>query len=262
MRILFSHIYFSLTNTDTDKVWGRKIINMKNNIKIKLVLLVGFGLMNILVFQNCSNNMVPMDLDLQSNTGSNSSSIEGIAQTQALSVLSMKCASCHSGNVAMGNINYITDLPSLKYYRLVIPHQAAASPLYTTLLANEDHMSLLKKNELQLIYDWIQKMDTTAGTAPQIIALGPTFKSISVNILASKCVSCHGAGNPSGNLDLSIYSGVLRSVNPNNADGSVLVQRVIRTAGSNGFMPPGNMALTPTEVQALKDWINAGALNN
>lgn len=231
----------------------------KNKLIYKILLLAGFALINLIVFQNCSNNMVPMDLDSQGGVGAAS-----IGEAQAMNVLNTKCASCHSGGAAMGDINYITDVPSLKYYRLVIPHQAAASPLYTTLLSNESHMSMLKQSELQMIFDWIQKMDTTAGTAPVIIALGPTFKSIAANIFAARCVSCHGATNPSGGYNLSTYNGtVAKDINPNNADGSVLVQRIIRLPGANGFMPQGStFSLSPAEVQAIKDWINAGALNN
>ncbi len=241
----------------------RKTISMYKNKSFKIILVSTFVLLNLIVFQNCSNNMTPMDLDEQASNGGGSS-----VESLAVGIITNRCTQCHSPIVARGGIDYITDVAQLKYFRVAIPGQAAVSPIYTVLSSSDVHSSLLKPSEVQLIYNWVQTgMEATLpGQAPTIVALGPTYRSIYRNILASKCNSCHTGGNiPRGNLNFSSYSALMNGpgvVNPGNAAGSLLLQSVSKRPGDNQFMPQGGQRLSASEIQAITDWIAAGALDN
>lgn len=85
-----------------------------------------------------------------------------------------------------------------------------------------------------------------------------TFTWISVNILQPKCVTCHKAsGAASANLRLNNYTNTLAAVVPNSpATSKIYIQ------SADGSMPKDAPDLSTTEIQAIYDWIAAGALNN
>src|SRR4051794_15541358 len=69
-------------------------------------------------------------------------------------------------------------------------------------------------------------------------------------ILATHCVSCHGADSPKAGLDLRTVSGMLRggesgpAVDPSEPEASPLLERI-----AQGEMPPGKARkLSPREV--------------
>lgn len=234
---------------------------MKSSRVWKIILVSLSVLGSLTAFQNCSNSMSPMDLDEQALLGSTTESL-------AMGVLQNKCYQCHSPGVNMGGIDYITDVPSLKYYRVAIPGQAAASPIYTVLNDRDDHSSLLAPSEVQLIYNWVQTgMEASVpGSAPSIVPLNGTYTSIYRNILLAKCASCHinATTFPQGNLNYGSYTSLMQAnvVVPGDAANSRIYQAVTRSPGVSKFMPMGGQQLSPAELQAIKDWINSGALNN
>ncbi|MCX6034492.1 MAG: cytochrome b/b6 domain-containing protein [Chloroflexi bacterium] len=77
-------------------------------------------------------------------------------------------------------------------------------------------------------------------------------------VFQSKCVMCHNAALASNGLSFASYIDTLRGASdgpvivPGNADSSKLVQ--VQSAGGH----PGQ--LSPEELGAVKNWINAGAL--
>jgi hypothetical protein len=82
------------------------------------------------------------------------------------------------------------------------------------------------------------------------------------DVLEAKCLSCHGQARTS-DLDLRERSTMLKggkrgpAIVPGKADASLLYQAVRRQGELQ--MPPGKDALSPSEVNTLRDWINAGA---
>ena len=82
-------------------------------------------------------------------------------------------------------------------------------------------------------------------------------------ILESRCGSCHMGEFVSEGLDMNTYESLLAGSQngpvliPGDANDSLLVQKI--TAGK---MPKRGPKLTPTQIQMITDWINAGALNN
>jgi len=118
--------------------------------------------------------------------------------------------------------------------------------------------------------------------AGQQQGLQPTLSSIQSNIFAPRCVNL-GCHNPNGGgAPMSLLSGQARGtlvnvatqnagyggrlrVNPGNAANSVLYLKVIGDAavgGAGGRMPLGAAALNTDQINAIRDWINAGAQNN
>ncbi len=86
-------------------------------------------------------------------------------------------------------------------------------------------------------------------------------------IFNNNCAGCHGS---SGGVGLTSYSALMSSVGnnygenvvvPGNADASGLVDKIEPNPQHGNRMPTGG-ALTPSEIQTIRTWINEGALNN
>jgi uncharacterized membrane protein len=110
------------------------------------------------------------------------------------------------------------------------------------------------------------------GTAPAASNVnatqGPAGANVSfakdiMPLLQSRCVNCHGGQQTSRGLNMTSYDSLMAGsqngpiLTAGDATNSLIVQFV--TAGR---MPKGGPRLTPSEVQLLTDWINAGAKNN
>jgi len=84
-----------------------------------------------------------------------------------------------------------------------------------------------------------------------------SFALISTNILQPKCASCHSGTKPAGEIDLSTYASVMA------AKGVVVAgdptHSSIYSEVKTGDMPDSGPVLSANEVQAIFDWIAAGA---
>ena len=96
----------------------------------------------------------------------------------------------------------------------------------------------------------------TGGIAP----LNPLakFSWISANILVPKCVGCHGPVKADKGVRYDTYAATILTAKAGNLTGS----KLYTTTRPGGSMPPGSTKLSATDVQAISDWISAGALNN
>ncbi len=70
------------------------------------------------------------------------------------------------------------------------------------------------------------------------------------------CIGCHSGAAPSGNISLSTYAGVKASAQNGTLFGSI--------SHSSGFvaMPQGGNKMSTCDINKIKAWIDAGALNN
>ena len=82
-------------------------------------------------------------------------------------------------------------------------------------------------------------------------------------ILVERCSECHGDDNPEEGLEVtsyrtlmlgSIYGAVIK---PGDVAGSYLFEQV-----SSGKMPKKGDRLTATQIEIIRSWIEAGALEN
>ena len=82
-------------------------------------------------------------------------------------------------------------------------------------------------------------------------------------ILESRCGTCHFGEFTSAELHMDSYESLLAGsengpvIVPGNAKKSLLVQKI-----STGEMPRRGPQLTPSQIQVITDWINAGAPEN
>lgn len=83
-----------------------------------------------------------------------------------------------------------------------------------------------------------------------------SYKWIAANILTT-CTGCHSGTNAPKGYRFDSYSNTLGAVIPGNYASSPLY-----TTTKSGSMPIGGPALNSTELQAIQDWITAGAMNN
>ncbi len=95
-----------------------------------------------------------------------------------------------------------------------------------------------------------------ASVKPTVVDATATFTKVNTNILQSKCVSCHNAGNASGGVDLSTYAKVALTTVPYDFASSSLYTSVLAN------MPLGGTALSTTDKDLIKNWIINGAPNN
>ena len=101
--------------------------------------------------------------------------------------------------------------------------------------------------------DYHQQYDTSSSNNAQSIN---TFESLQADVLEPQCSSCHGPGTLDAGLDVTSYTSILNVVKAGSPSQSALYTEV-----SSGGMPAAGQPLSAGEVQAIADWINAGAPN-
>ena len=110
--------------------------------------------------------------------------------------------------------------------------------------------------------------------APAPEPLTPTLSSIQALVFDPRCVEHHGDHAVEAGLDLSegmahaalvnvpSTQAALDLVEPGDAENSYLVHKIEGRPGiARDPMPPRGDPLTEEEIAAIRDWINAGALN-
>lgn len=207
----------------------------------------------LVLFQNCGK---PTELqfsnyDLTSQSG---------VQNAAINLLSNKCASCHNSVNAQGNITDITNIEYLTYSRLVVAGEPEISPIISQVATgNMPPGKPLSGNEVDILKKWVTGLldsPETGGAPPPTATVEPKYSVLAAQVFGPRCATCH-AGRT---YKLDTYSSVFSTVIAGNADGSLLYQ-VVTVGKTGGKMPQGG-ALSAAQIQAIKDWINAGAPNN
>ena len=110
------------------------------------------------------------------------------------------------------------------------------------------------------------------------LAQSPTFKQDVLPILQQNCVSCHITGEELGGLGLAPSLAYKQLVNkpavqaqqtrvvPGDPEKSYLVHKLSGThldnGGTGGRMPLGFPQLSDANIDVIKAWIAAGALDN
>ena len=82
---------------------------------------------------------------------------------------------------------------------------------------------------------------------------GLNFNDVYTNVISPRCLGCHsGAG--SGGVNLESYNSVVMYVVSGSPEFSLLYE-----VTSTGRMPAGGPALSPTQVEMIRNWILLGA---
>lgn len=226
--------------------------------KIKTAIIISFLTATMVLFENCS--MVGRPGDFGAKTSA-SKELERLA----MKVVNAKCAGCHNTQMPSGGVDYLTNVDSLLYYRMVIPGEPQLSYLYTVISKGSmpPAPNTLSSSEIKAIYDWIQdgfvdpsKIGVIAPP-PTSNVLEPKFSSINKLVLQMSCLGCHNSTTPSGGVSYSTYASTLNTVQPGNVNASALYISI-----STGKMPKGGTPLSSSQLSVIQTWIQNGAPNN
>lgn len=111
-------------------------------------------------------------------------------------------------------------------------------------------------------HDVLARKRPPAGGAGGVAAAGAFEKDVAP-ILAARCLNCHGANNPKGNLRMDTFAGIMAGgdsgpfVVPGKLAASSLVERISATGDER--MPKNGRPLSADEIKKITDWIDSGA---
>ncbi len=234
---------------EVSKLFSRK--------KLWIVSLITSFSILIVSFQNCSAvrsaNNEKMAVAL---------SESNVMGKEAMEILSAKCLTCHNPEKPSGGISDITDLNYLMYYRLVIPGQPEISDVIRVIKdGSMPPNGGVSVSELQSLNKWILEglIDSSGNvTIPGGSAqLEPTYSSIKVRIINTKCLGCHSAANPAGGVDMTTFAGMAPITVAGSPDTSRLVRSLERPGAD--FMPRNGARLAAAELAIIRQWIQDGA---
>lgn len=94
------------------------------------------------------------------------------------------------------------------------------------------------------------------GPSPLPLPSTNTFQKISQEILVPKCLSCHSGSKAEKGVRFDTYVATMKSVTAGSPNASRLYTQL-----TSGAMPPTGR-LSEAELNSIRDWIQAGALNN
>jgi mono/diheme cytochrome c family protein len=181
-------------------------------------------------------------------------------------IYSELCAQCH-GPEGEGGVGPALSDPSFQqensdqeiFDTINLGHEATAMIGWGEILTAEQIQQLV-----QLIRQMEATPATPSGGTPaetQPAREAPTFETDVLPIFDAKCGMCHGS---LGGWDGSTYEAVMNTgehapvVIPGDAEGSLLVQKLLGTHTEGTIMPPGRQ-LPDDEIQIIIDWVEAGA---
>lgn len=193
------------------------------------------------------------------------------AQTPpVLKILADHCAMCHTGATAQGKLR-VDSFANLAQGggsgAAVVPGNAAASPLYSRLIATGPHRmppgAPLPAAQIATLKAWI---DSGATGLPRAEAPAKVDFATHVEpILKKNCFACHSGAQPKSQLRLDAKAAALRGglsgpvIIPGDAAKSRLIHRVEGAHGEQR-MPLKADPLKPVEIAVLKKWIDTGAV--
>lgn len=209
----------------------------------------------------------PIDTTGSSTVGNPCSPDSVYFELQILPILQSNCAmsGCHDAASAQDGV-VLTDYNSVMNTADVRPFDLNGSDLYEVITDNDPDKMMppppsarLTSTQIGLIATWINQGAQNLTCDAQSGGCDTTdmsFSSDIMPILTNKCVGCHSGAGASGGVDLSTHSGVLAVVQSGQLFGSINWDN----AYSN--MPKGGSQLPSCEINQIKAWIDAGALNN
>lgn len=246
-----------------------EIRSLKKALRLSLQ---AFIFLLVVSYSNCS----PKHQEGQPLSSLNFNAAEVLAslQSQALSVLSSKCASCHVTDYPLSNLDNIMDVTYLTDFGFINPGSPQTSPMYLTLIDKTYHApdSLsITDNDLAILRDWIAALGgdfntligATEGQTGGVPGAPGTYSQVNT-ILSQRCFGCHSGGVNIPTLAVG-YAQLLtatnrngqRVVTPGNAADSRLFQVVV-----TNIMPRAGNPLTSQQKEVIRSWIAAGAPNN
>lgn len=181
-------------------------------------------------------------------------------ESSVLPIFISACARSGCHDAVTAEEGYILSSYSTIMRKGIQPGNASESKLYKILFkTGEDRMppdGSLTSAQKDSIALWINQgaLNTTNCNCycdPSLY----TYAAVISPLLSNKCTFCHKPGNLSGNIDLSTYNAARTQALNGNLFGSI--------SHSDGYvaMPVGGK-LSDCEIEQVREWVNAGALND
>jgi hypothetical protein len=184
-------------------------------------------------------------------------------ESDILPILQTNCAKSGCHDAASHQGDYILNTYDNIIKRGIIPGNASNSKIYKTLFeSGSDRMPPppnldLTASQKALIGRWINEgaknsVNCSVGCDTTQFKYNANIKPI----MSTYCTGCHSGGAPSGNLDLTTYTGV---------NGVAITGRLVgAVTHSIGYaaMPKDQGKLKDCQIKQIQKWVNAGALNN
>ena len=98
------------------------------------------------------------------------------------------------------------------------------------------------------LYQYLQTETCVTATS--------TFKNNVIRIMADHCISCHNDVDPQGSITLEGYSNVKKYVDDGSLYGSIIHD------AAYSKMPTSGVKIPACDIDELRVWIEAGALDN
>ena len=205
-------------------------------------------------------------------------------------VFQQSCAKCHSGNIAMGKLQLDSEAAILRggvSGPAIVPGKSGASLLVKRILGLTEAPRMpmngdpLASDKVTSIQRWIDQGDfaatqasiknaatnTTSDALTQenkvAVSESPLFSAKVRPILVARCHTCHGPEVQQNGLRLDSLAAVLKGsdsgkiVVPGHSGQSRVMRRL--TARERPQMPYGGPPLSGEEIDAIRQWIDAGA---
>lgn len=181
---------------------------------------------------------------------------------EILPIITSNCAmsGCHDAATRADGVQLTSYSTIIKYVKA---GNATGSKLYKVIIEPNpgDRMpppprSPLTAAQIAKIQKWINQGAKNNSCASACDANVFTFSATIKPMLDTKCVGCHSATSPGGNINLSTYAAVRTVALNGKLYGSI--------AHQPGFsaMPKNGTKLSDCEITQVQRWIAAGALNN
>lgn len=237
---------------------------------IKIFILLFSLITSLVLYQNCGAAKEGSADSASGNGAFNTTSFESLVayEDNLHQLLTTNCSSCHRQN---SNPIFADSDPQTAHDHLINQSLVnLSSPVDSRIVVvvasgHQVVPSFLKDYMKEAIADWADDLrrsgQTTGGGGgggPEP-TVDPTFSSINRYILRPKCLKCHSPSGIRPREDYSSYSSTMSTggVNAGNANSS----RLYLTC-EDGGMPDDSAPLNTNQLNAIRDWINAGAPNN
>ncbi|HEU5147014.1 MAG TPA: c-type cytochrome domain-containing protein [Chryseosolibacter sp.] len=181
-------------------------------------------------------------------------------ESSVLPIFLSSCSRTGCHNAETQEDGYILDTYSNIVRKGISPGNADESKLYRVLFEDgEDRMppdEPLSKAQQDSIAAWINQ--GAKNTTDCNCFCDSTQYSYTANIepiINTYCVGCHKPGTPGGNIDLTGYNNVKMQAVNGKLWGSI--------THASGFQPmPQGGKLSDCQIRQIRNWIDAGVMNN
>ncbi len=198
-------------------------------------------------------------------------------EKQVRPILEAYCLSCHGEEKPKGGLKLTTRALALKGGddgAVLVPGDAAKSPLYSTTILPEDHDDVmppkgdkLVKEQTELLKKWIEEgAPWPEGPALATIRRIDFAKEVRP-ILELNCVACHREGHDKGDLRMDVKELTFKGggsgpgVVPGFPEKSLVFTSTTLGESDDDLMPPKAKGgpLSKDLIETLREWIRQGA---